>query len=529
MMILRQFCFGRILFHAIIVLLMASASASFAATSWDSQELGEINMMPDQPLGSGTQWWFDFANWSPGEPGEAAPHLLPPTNNGTSATDTQINAGTSTLPGGEGVVYDPTIDPNFPLIAQNEADYPFPTDFGPQVINQLYMSRNTTNHNLLTIKGDLTISANGVIGRSGSTGTSPEMQNEGRINQLSGAVSVPNNVLDLGNREASGWGNGVYDYRGGTLEVGAVGGNGLRLAAGGSAGTGGVGKFIVHNPSTSGFVRANIFNVAANAGQEGNPDISANGVTNGVGIVEFHFANGGTRPIQVTRELDINNGAVTAGTRSARLDLKLDEAPMVIDDKPLNLGLFDVDCFDDDFFTGFIAGDGDLGDFFSDANAVNPLDPSALFDEGATVSASFGSTKYNWSISYTGNITWADQDASSIASIEGPGTGVDIVLIGLSVEAAPGLPGDYNGDMKVDAADYTVWRDNLGAGDESSLMGNGDGMNGVDVGDYNLWKTNFGAVAGAGALAAGAVPEPGTAFLCLAGALGMLGVRRRTT
>jgi hypothetical protein len=106
---------------------------------------------------------------------------------------------------------------------------------------------------------------------------------------------------------------------------------------------------------------------------------------------------------------------------------------------------------------------------------------------------------------------------------------LDRQLFALHFLAEAGLAGDYNGDMKVDAADYTVWRDNLGAGDESSLNGNGDGMNGVDIGDYNRWKTNFGAVAGAGALAAGAVPEPGTAFLCLAGALGMLSVRRRTT
>ena len=38
-----------------------------------------------------------------------------------------------------------------------------------------------------------------------------------------------------------------------------------------------------------------------------------------------------------------------------------------------------------------------------------------------------------------------------------------------------GLAGDYNGNGTVDAADYVVWRDNLGAADESALNGNGDG------------------------------------------------------
>ena len=89
---------------------------------------------------------------------------------------------------------------------------------------------------------------------------------------------------------------------------------------------------------------------------------------------------------------------------------------------------------------------------------------------------------------------------------------------GFSVTAmAGGVAGDFNGNGVVDAADYTVWRDHLGAADESSLMGNGDGMNGVDAGDYNLWKTNFGMTAGSGAASAGAVPEPCAAVLMVFG------------
>jgi hypothetical protein len=93
------------------------------------------------------------------------------------------------------------------------------------------------------------------------------------------------------------------------------------------------------------------------------------------------------------------------------------------------------------------------------------------------------------------------------------------------------LPGDYNNDLVVDAADYTVWRDNLGAGDESSLNGNGDGMNGVDAGDYSLWKDHFGDIPpGAGGLAGGSlVPEPASWLLAtLVGvAIGSLGRRNR--
>lgn len=54
------------------------------------------------------------------------------------------------------------------------------------------------------------------------------------------------------------------------------------------------------------------------------------------------------------------------------------------------------------------------------------------------------------------------------------------------------LPGDFNNDRVVDAADYCVWRDNLGDSEESSLNWSGDGMNGVDAGDYALWRSQFG-------------------------------------
>jgi len=62
--------------------------------------------------------------------------------------------------------------------------------------------------------------------------------------------------------------------------------------------------------------------------------------------------------------------------------------------------------------------------------------------------------------------------------------------------ATPILPGDFNADGIVDAADYPVWRDGLG----TQFMAS----------DYDVWKRHFGqAVAGEGSAASGsAVPEP---------------------
>jgi hypothetical protein len=82
-----------------------------------------------------------------------------------------------------------------------------------------------------------------------------------------------------------------------------------------------------------------------------------------------------------------------------------------------------------------------------------------------------------------------------------------------------GIPGDYNNDGRVDAADYVVWRKNPGAF-------------GGDPGGYNTWRTNFGSTPGSGSsLGAGssAVPEPGSAvllILAMAGALGLRNWRR---
>jgi serralysin len=88
--------------------------------------------------------------------------------------------------------------------------------------------------------------------------------------------------------------------------------------------------------------------------------------------------------------------------------------------------------------------------------------------------------------------------------------------------AAPFLNGDYNHNGKVDAADYTVWRDTSGR-TGLGLAADGDGNGMVDSADYSLWKTNFGAT-GSGAAASGEVPEPATAFLAILG--GLLGIRK---
>jgi hypothetical protein len=77
------------------------------------------------------------------------------------------------------------------------------------------------------------------------------------------------------------------------------------------------------------------------------------------------------------------------------------------------------------------------------------------------------------------------------------------------------IPGDYNGNGKVDAADYVLWRKNPAA-----YGGNPAG--------YNTWRANFGNPPGSGAgVTFASVPEPCTCLLTIVGAIGMAWIRRR--
>jgi hypothetical protein len=95
-------------------------------------------------------------------------------------------------------------------------------------------------------------------------------------------------------------------------------------------------------------------------------------------------------------------------------------------------------------------------------------------------------------------------------------------LAGLVTFSSP-LPGDFNGDNVVNAADYVVWRKGLGTIYTQN--------------DYNVWRSHFGQTAGSGtalpsaASLSAAVPEPNSALLLygIGVALGIRRCRRFTT
>lgn len=94
--------------------------------------------------------------------------------------------------------------------------------------------------------------------------------------------------------------------------------------------------------------------------------------------------------------------------------------------------------------------------------------------------------------------------------------GVLIDNLALNVDDAE-LRGDFNGDGAADAADYSLWRDNLdrvvapGWGPDA----NQDGL--IDTGDLAVWRSHYGEL---GAGLAATVPEPiGLGLLAIGGLL----------
>jgi hypothetical protein len=92
-----------------------------------------------------------------------------------------------------------------------------------------------------------------------------------------------------------------------------------------------------------------------------------------------------------------------------------------------------------------------------------------------------------------------------------------------------GLAADFNLDGVVDAADYTVWRNHLGAaGPGLAADANADLR--VDEADYLVWKGMFGAAFDNPGTLLAAVPEPPLAVaatLLLPLALLLVGMKKR--
>ncbi len=162
---------------------------------------------------------------------------------------------------------------------------------------------------------------------------------------------------------------------------------------------------------------------------------------------------------------------------------------------------------------------GDWQTAIDSATSVSELNPIASLDLASTAAAALGTLYDHDGVSPEEDFTFQ----FALPNENFFRTGKVVFDDDLTVLTAPGLDGDFNNDGQVDAADYTIWRDNLGLSD-AALNGNGTGdPSGLVVAaDYTLWAGNFGA--SSSSASAASVPEPSSFVLV---GIALLGMARR--
>ena len=157
------------------------------------------------------------------------------------------------------------------------------------------------------------------------------------------------------------------------------------------------------------------------------------------------------------------------------------------------------------------------------ALAIARLDVEALFSEALAQPASFGLTNVTDAAAPGLEPGDSSYDTNQIAPNANeylfwddlhPTATVHAVLAQRALSLFQ-VPGDYNQNGLVDAADYVVWRDSVGQiGAGLAADGNGDRQ--IDAADFNVWRSHFGAtVVAATAITLAPVPEPATSLLLL--------------
>ncbi|MEM6331051.1 MAG: hypothetical protein AAF790_12470, partial [Planctomycetota bacterium] len=234
-----------------------------------------------------------------------------------------------------------------------------------------------------------------------------------------------------------------------------------------------------------------------------------------------------------TATLDVTGGRLELGT----LDLP---APTT-----LEAGMFAIDTINGDvtFGAGAIVDPGDSPGLTTINGDANFLGSIILFDLAGTAPADYDRLQITGEFSGSAEAVVTLRDgflpqAGDVFRLVEAGLGVGGVLSSMPVNlpALPsglawefsgadplaidlavvleGLAGDFNGDGRVDGADYAVWRGGLGTV--------------YTVSDLDVWRANFGAVHQPAPVAVGvsSVPEPHAA-MALLGAVALVAARRR--
>ncbi len=341
------------------------------------------------------------------------------------------------------------------------------------VIGDGTIESNFTN----SASGEVRLSSNQSLNLTGATNI-----NAGEINNFGGLVEFEQGITNeasgfVGGRGQfvadGGWtNNGVMAFSGTTDVLGDIinDSGGQIVTSGGATTT--IFDDLVHNGTeirTSAGSNTVVFGAASGAGPY-----------TGTGTV---FFEGDLRPGNSPGVVDFAGDVVLGSTLKTEIELtgasdglydQLDVANTITLD-----GILDVTLLD-----GFMPSAGDTFEIVQAAGGVAGMF-STTAEELPTLAENLA-----WSINY----------------------GSNNVVIEIIYD---GLAGDYNNDGVVNLADYTVWRDNLGAAAGSLVNDANTGV--IGVAQYSTWKTNFGAtLPPVTSLDNATVPEPSTCvFLTL--------------
>lgn len=90
----------------------------------------------------------------------------------------------------------------------------------------------------------------------------------------------------------------------------------------------------------------------------------------------------------------------------------------------------------------------------------------------------------------------ADQRGGGFARVVG--SAADMGAFEVQTAVGPEVPGDYNQNNVVDAADFVLWRKILGTIVPNYSGADGDGDGEVSVFDYSVWRSHFGGMSSSG-------------------------------
>jgi hypothetical protein len=282
--------------------------------------------------------------------------------------------------------------------------------------------------------------------------------------ELQAIASTLHENVARGDGGSSGRGGAIYND-GGSVTIGnsTISGNSVENGAGATAGFGGA-IF-----SVDGIVR--VHHSTVTEGQ----------ATAGRGIYMIRTAAEATAILEIVHSIvaqtDTNASDVVATYDAGEMDPEFNGAHNIIRSGPtfvLNSGL-QVDPL-----LGELADNGGptwTHAFLEGSSAIDAGDPTA--EAGADGVPEF------------------DQRGAPYGRVYSEGVGNPVIDIGAFEQQPEGstgqpLPGDYNGDWTVNAADYTVWRNTLWTEVEQYSGADGNGNELIDRGDYQVWKDHYG-------------------------------------